>query len=139
MIRKSLLILVLFTTVAFAQGIRWERSVQAAIVKGKKLNKPVMLVVSKDGCRWCVRFDDTTLQDKRVVDFVNKNYIAVEAYLSRNEVPYRFVTGGTPSTWFIKDGEPMFQPLAGAYPADQFLEALKIALDEYKKLPKEKK
>ena len=125
--------LMAFVSVVNADSIHWEKSAHAAIMKGKKLHRPVMVVVNKDGCRWCERFAATTLRDQAVVKEVNRNFIAFRGHVNRNEIPYRLQTSGTPSTWFLKDGEPMFQPLAGAYPATQFLEALEIVKKEYAK------
>ncbi|MEA3521518.1 MAG: thioredoxin family protein [Campylobacterota bacterium] len=132
MIKKILLTLTLLTTLVSAASIQWESNLKVAIAKGKRLNKPVMFLVNRDGCGWCDRFLAGTLSDPKVVATLNSNYVSVQGYTNRNTVPADLVTNGTPGTWFLKDGEPMFQPMMGAQPATTYLEALSIVLDEYK-------
>jgi len=43
------------------------------------------------------------------------------------------MTHGTPATWFIKGKSPMFEPIMGAVESDDFLKALDIVKQEYKK------
>jgi len=121
------------TTVSVATTIQWEKSVAEAIAKGKRLRKPVMVLVSRDGCGWCDRFKAGTLSDPKVIALLNKNFITVEGYANRGEIPSDLLTRGTPGTWFIKNGEPMFQALMGAIPVSQYLEALDVVSKEFKK------
>jgi thioredoxin-related protein len=122
-----------------ATSIQWEKNVAVAIAKGKRLHKPVMVLVNRDGCGWCDRFKADTLRDPKVIEILNKNYISVEGYTNRGTIPDDLVTRGTPGTWFIKNGEPMFQALMGAIPVAQYLEALDIVSKEFKKTPESAK
>ncbi len=132
MIKKLLVTLTLLSMVASAATLNWEKDLDSAIAKGKKLHRPVMFVVSRDGCGWCDRFRSTTLSNEEVVKKLNSEFVSYEGHTNRGEVPSDLYTNGTPGTWFMKDGEPMYQPLMGAYPVPQFLEALKVVLQEYK-------
>jgi len=132
MIKKMVLALILLSTLATAATVNWEKSVKLAIMKGKKLHKPVMLLVNRDGCKWCSYMKANTLSDPKVVEVLNRDFVSAQGYTNRGTVPSDFITRGTPATWFIKDGEPMYQPLPGAIPVDQYLEALKIISQEYK-------
>lgn len=132
MMQKLLVLMVLLSSILGAAEIIWSKDVASAIALGKKENKPVMLLVSKDGCKWCDVIKADTLSDPKVVARLNSDFISVEGYTNRNEVPYRLMTNGTPGTWFLKEGEPMFQPLMGALPAASYLEALDVVLKAFK-------
>jgi hypothetical protein len=132
MIKKVLVILALLSVVASAASVNWEKSLDSAIAKGKKEHKPVMFLVSRDGCGWCDRFRAGTLSNPEVVKKLNSEFVSFEGYTNRGTVPRDLITNGTPGTWFIKDDEPMYQPLMGAYPVAQYLEALNVVLKEYK-------
>lgn len=116
--------------------LQWEESIKVAIAKGKRVNKPVMVMVNRDGCRWCDYMKANALSDPKVVAKLNRNFISAQGFTNRGTVPSDLVTRGTPGTWFIKNGEPMFQALKGATPADQYLEALDIVLKEFKSVKK---
>ncbi len=136
MIQKIIAGLLLCAALVWAEGIRWEKDIATAIKKGRQLNKPVMVLVSKDGCHWCDHMRESTLKNPEVVKRLNSDFISVEGYTNRGEVPRDLMTGGTPGTWFVKNGEPMFQPLMGALPADQYLEALDVVSTEFRKIKK---
>ncbi len=131
MIKKVLVLLTLLSVVVSAESVNWEENLREAIAKGKEEHKPVMFVVSRDGCGWCDKFRAGTLSNPEVVKILNSKFINFEGYTNRGTVPREFLTNGTPGTLFLKGSEPMFQPLMGAYPLTQFLEALNIVLKEY--------
>ncbi len=114
--------------------LEWEKSIADAIAKGKKMRKPVMILVSKDGCHWCDHLRETTLSNSKVIAKLSQDFIIAEGYVNRGEVPRELYTSGTPVTWFLKNGEPMFQPMMGSVPVSQYLEALDIVLKEFKKI-----
>ena len=139
MIKKIVVSLMLLSVIASAASVQWEKDLQSAVAKGKKLHKPVMLVVSRDGCGWCDRFRAGTLSNPEVVKKLNSDFISFEGHTNRGNVPRELYTNGTPGTWFLKEGEPMFQPMMGAQPAPNFLEALNIVLAEFQKSAQVKK
>lgn len=139
MIKKILAGLLVLSTLLSAASIHWESNLKVAIAKGKKLDKPVMFLVNRDGCGWCSRFKAGTLSDPKVITALNNDYISVEGYTNRGSVPQELYTNGTPGTWFLKNGEPMFQPMMGAQPVPTYLEALKVVLNEFKTTKSPKK
>ncbi len=118
---------------AESMALNWEKKIPAAINRGKREHKPVMILVTSDGCKWCDILRETTLSDSQVIAKLNKDFIIAQGYTNRGEVPRELYTSGTPGTWFLKNGEPMFQPLMGALPKDQYIEALDIVLKEFQK------
>lgn len=132
---KTLLILALALSSVFADGIKWEKDYAAALKQSKALNKPVMFIVSSHHCHFCVQYESTTLNNPKVVQKLNTDYVAAIAYVDESPIfPRDLYVGGTPATWFLKsDGEPLFEPLMGAVGAADFLKALNIVSTEYKK------
>ncbi len=139
MIKKFFLSLMFLSVVASASSVQWEKDLESAIAKAKKLHKPVMLVVNRDGCGWCERFRAGTLSDPEVVKKLNNDFVSFEGYTNRGSIPEELFTDGTPGTWFLKEGEPMYQPMLGAQPVPYFLEALDIIVDEFQENNQTKK
>lgn len=132
---KILLLLLLTLSAVFANGIKWEKDYATALKQSKTLHKPMMFVISNHNCRFCIQFDSETLSSPKVIQKINADYVAAIVYMDQDPVfPPDLYAGGTPATWFLKsDGEPLFNPLMGAYPAGNFLKALDIVSAEYKK------
>lgn len=131
----------LFATSAFASGVNWAKDYYAGLVQAKKENKPMMFIVSRHSCKWCVYLDETTFADKEIISNLNKNFVAVTSYSDENDyTPKELYTPSTPTIWFLKpSGEPMFQPIMGAMEPKDFKQALKIVNAEYDKIKKQGK
>jgi len=131
----------LLATSGFAAQVNWAKDYNSAIELAKKQNKPVLFVVSRHSCKWCVYLDETTFQDKEIVEDLNKNFIAVTSYSDENDyTPKEFYTPTTPTIWFLKpNAQPMFQPIMGAMKPKNFKEALSIVKKEFNKSKKQGK
>jgi thioredoxin-related protein len=58
-------------------AIKWY-SWDEAIAASKKNPKKIFIDVYTDWCGWCKRMDQTTFQDAKVVEYLNKNFFAVK-------------------------------------------------------------
>lgn len=132
---KILFVLLVTLSTVFGSGIKWEKDYVTALKQSKAQNKPMMFIISNHNCHFCVQFESTALSNPKVIQKLNKEYIAAIAYVDESSVfPNNLYVGGTPATWFLKsDGEPLFEPLMGAVDSTVFLKALDIVSDEYKK------
>jgi thioredoxin-related protein len=136
MVKKILLTLLLAVSV-FGAEVHWANDYKSAIAQAQKEQKPVLFIISRDTCKYCILLDKTTLKDPKVVEELNKNFVAVRAWTNEGDyIPY-FIqqnTPGLPGIWFLKpDGEPLFQPLLGYVKKENFYEALKIVEKEFQK------
>lgn len=137
---KKLLFLVLFiSTLLTATEIKWAKDYESAIKEAKTQNKPVLFVYSNHSCKYCKLLEDTTFKDAKVIKALNRDFISITAYSDENDyMPQELWRPGTPTIWFLyPNGEPMFQPLMGAVDATNFLQALAIVHEEFKKSKKE--
>ncbi len=132
---KTIFILLLTLSTLFGGGIKWEKDYATGLKQAKILNKPMIFIISNHNCHYCVQLESTTLNDQKVIQKINANYIAVIVYVDEDPLfPRDLYVGGTPATWFIKgDGEPMFEPVMGAIDATSFNKALDIVTSEYHK------
>jgi hypothetical protein len=140
MFKKIVLTLLLSISSLMASGINWEKDFHAAMINAKKQNKPVLFISSRHSCKYCVILEETTLEDKKVVKALNRDYISVVSYSDENDyMPKELWRPGTPAIWFLlPTSEPMFQPIMGAIGPDDMLKALAIVKDEFDKLENEK-
>jgi len=135
--KKLLLLLMLVIGSLSAEEIHWEKDFTSALAKAVNEDKPLMFLLSKHGCKWCVHLKENTLKDPEVIKMLNKNFISYEGYSDKGGFPRELLTSGTPATWFISsDKKPMFQPIMGSMDRDNYLNALNIVLQEQKKSAK---
>ncbi len=123
---------ILLSAVAlFGADVKWEKDLSSAIDRSAKEKKPLMVVVTKHGCKWCDVLKKETLQTPKVAAVLNRDFVAYEAVMEEGTVPKSLMTPGTPATWFIKGKSPMFEPVMGAIGVDDFLYALETVKQEY--------
>jgi thioredoxin-related protein len=131
---KFLLSLILFaTTSLFASQIQWAKDFHTGVAEATKQNKPILFIYSNHNCKYCVQLEKTTLQDKRVIESLQKDYISIISYSDEGDyLPRELWRPGTPTLWFLDQrGEPLFEPLMGAVDAENFLKALAIVKLEF--------
>ncbi|WP_295054536.1 thioredoxin family protein [Sulfuricurvum sp.] len=131
--KKIIFTVLVFSFSLFGADVKWEKDIAAAVERAAKEHKPLMVLVTKNGCRWCDVIKQKTLKTPKVVAVLNRDFIAYEGVVDEGTVPPSLMTQGTPATWFIKDKSPMFEPIMGAIESDDFLKALDIVKQEYKK------
>jgi len=137
---KILTILFFSALSILAADVNWTKDYHSALKQAKDQNKPVLFISSRHSCKYCVMLDETTLKDQRVVKGLNRDFISVTSYSDeRDYMPRELWRPGTPAIWFLMpSGEPMFEPIMGAVDADNFLRALAIVKEEFKKTQESK-
>ena len=134
--RKILIYMVLlFATSLMAAEINWAKDYESGLKQAKAENKPMLFVISRDTCKYCVRLKNTTFKDEKVTTVINKDFIAVTSWINENDyIPEKLYTPGLPGIWFLlPSGEPMFQPLMGALGTQEILHYLKQVKSEFEK------
>ncbi len=139
--KKLIAVLLLAFTALTAQGIHWEKDYATALEKAKKLNKPVLFVISRHTCRWCVHLERTTFQDPKVINVLNRDFVNVISYTDEGDyIPRDLYVPGTPTLWFLDStGEPLFRPVQGAIGAKDMYRATQIVETEFRKVMKKKR
>lgn len=145
--RYFLLILILcFTSISLAKGPQWKKF-DEGLSQAKKSGKKILVDVYTDWCSWCKKMDANTYADKKVMEYLNKNFVVIKLNAEANETitysgqkisPAEFSQGmgvsGYPATLFLQsDGQPITL-LPGYAEADMFIHVLSfIGENHYEK------
>ncbi len=137
---KILLTLVLLTLTLFsanvddyAKEMGFERDYETALLKAKKEDKPLMMVLGADYCPWCRKFERKTLSSKLLTPYINAEVITlvVDKKFDIKSFPKEFQTQMTPRVFFINPKtQKSFYETAGYVKKKEYLKNLK----EMKKL-----
>lgn len=140
--RKIFLYLMLVFAISLsASEIKWAKDFDSGIKEAIRFNKPVFFVSSRHTCKYCVMLERNTFTDKKIIDELNNNFVAIISYSDEKDyMPKELWQPGTPALWFLNSqGMPMFQPLMGALGPKDLLEAIKVVKEEFKTLQGKKK
>ncbi len=115
-----------------AGEIRWRDWSPEAFQEALAADRPIVLSISAVWCHWCHVMDETTYSDGRVIDLLNREYVAIRVDNDvRPDVNARYNMGGWPTTAFLT---PQGDILSGAtyLPPDQMLNALQQVASAYR-------
>lgn len=109
---KKIILLLIMAISLFASDIDWPSDYKAALAKAKKEDKSVYVLLTSDNCRWCRKFESTTLQEKEIVDRLAKEFVVVHISRDRDYVPKNFETTPVPRHYFVdSDGKILYESL----------------------------
>ena len=136
--KRSFLLFLMLTAVSFtsAKEPQW-RSFDEGLKQAKLTGKKVLVDVYTDWCSWCKKMDANTYANKKVSEYLNKNFVIIKlnaegdgtiTYSGEKISPAQFAQGmgvsGYPATLFLKsDGQPITL-LPGYSEADMFIHVL---------------
>ena len=136
--RLFILLLISFSLFAsnvdkFAQEMGFERDYKIALLKSKKENRVLMMVLGADYCPWCRKFEHKTLSSSLIKAHLDKNVVTlvVDKKYDVDSFPSQFKTEFTPRVFFInpKD-ETIISQTTGYVKKMEFMKKL----DEVEKL-----
>jgi thioredoxin-related protein len=129
-----------------AESITWYKY-DEGVKQAAKLNRLILIDFYTDWCGWCKKMDKTTFTDQAVVEYINKNFIAIKVNAESNaslsspdglnsgvKVARSFGVNSYPQYWFVESNGKKIDKLPGYAPPDRFIIVLKyIGEGEYKK------
>jgi thioredoxin-related protein len=73
----GLLLSIVLVASVKAEGIRWYTDADDAWTEVDQAGRPLMVLVTRQGCPFCVRMKNSTLADPLVVQVVNAEFVAL--------------------------------------------------------------
>ena len=109
---KYLISIILFSTLLWSADLDWPSDYDKALTQAKKENKFVYVFITSDSCRWCRKFEETTLQDRDIKKRLKKEYISIHLSRDRHTIPDQFKTSPVPRHYFLdQKGEVLYNTL----------------------------
>jgi len=98
---KSVLFLLLFAVSLFSAEINWSSDYNKALQEAKIKHKLIYILITSDSCRWCRKFEHTTLQDKQIQKRLHSGFVTLHFSRDRNKIPKQFKTTPIPQHYFV--------------------------------------
>ena len=129
---KSIILLLLATTLMFAEDYKgfakrmgYETEYKTALIKAKKENKELMVLMVTNYCPWCSKFEKKTLSDEKVDSVVKSKYIPLIINRQEGNFPSYLHTPIVPVTFFVNpDDEKVIHESVGFSNKIDFLNLL---------------
>ena len=95
-----------------ADEIKWSHDYHKALIQAKKENKLVYVLITSDDCRWCRKFEQTTLIDMDIEDKLEEEYITIQLSRDHHKIPAKFKTSPVPRHYFLdQKGDILYDTL----------------------------
>ncbi|WP_457744723.1 DUF255 domain-containing protein [Sulfurimonas sp.] len=130
---KIVLILISLLFTLNAMNLGWSNNYEKALKNAKVENKLVYVLITSDNCRWCRKFEMTTLQDKQIKERLKKQFITIHLSRERDVVPSYFKTAPIPRHYFVDGVGNILYSSLGYRDAEVFNIFMDYAQDNYKK------
>ncbi|MFC1664804.1 DUF255 domain-containing protein [Pseudomonadota bacterium] len=105
------------------QFLEYSRDV---IADNKNQKRPYFLLFSAQWCHWCAVFNERTLHEKKVSDFLNSNFVNVFVDTDINGGAYKkYKARGWPYVVFLNPDGSIYYKYSGTLYADDFLQVIK--------------
>ncbi len=109
---KYLISILLFSTLLFSSDLGWSSDYEKALIQAKKENKFVYVLITSDSCRWCRKFEQTTLLDMDIEDRLEEEYITLHLSRDQHKIPGKFKTSPVPRHYFLdQKGDILYDTL----------------------------
>ena len=95
-----------------------------ALSLSKQNNKPIMLKLTADNCKYCIKMDNEVLSDNEVKSLVDENFIMLSINVSKEVVPLNLKYSVTPTFVFIDKNEKIMSKLPGSWNKKDFIDLL---------------
>jgi thioredoxin-related protein len=130
---KKLALLALLMANLFASDIAWSDSYEQAQAKAKKESKPLLVLITSEQCRWCRKFEATTLQDEDVISKLNSKFVTVHVTRDKSVYPKSLSAKMVPMNYFLDSNGKVIYSMPGYWPTEDYQSILDDALLKYKK------
>jgi len=109
---RGLIFLFMIATALFSNELGWSHNYDKSLEKAKESGKLVYVLITSDNCRWCRKFENTTLQDKAILKRLYSEFEVVHLSRDRDDIPKSFETTPVPRHYFVDvNGKVLYNSL----------------------------
>ena len=120
--KKILLLATLLTSSLFAD-LTWHKYSEA-IALAKAEDKIVMVMLSREDCPSCEYMKDIVFEDAKIMEMMEKKFLAVQIDIHKDYIPNSLTYIGTPTFHFLNKYESKIDRIDGGENVKTFMDKL---------------
>lgn len=117
---KILLSIMMLVSVLLSADLGWNSDYKEALKQAKVQKKNVYMLITSQSCRWCRKFEATTLQDKATLAALNKKYVLLHVDKDLDFFPEKFNRKRVPRHYFLTAKGEVIYSFLGYWNSEDF-------------------
>ncbi|MBU0721189.1 thioredoxin family protein [bacterium] len=105
---------------ALSADLDWSNDYNKALSQASKEKKDVYLLITSENCRWCRKFENTTLQDEETIERLKLKYILLHIDRDKDYLPGKFKSKRVPRHYFITSKGEVIYSFLGYWDKEDF-------------------
>ena len=118
--KKYLCAIVAWSMALFGAELDWNDDYDKALKEAKAQNKDVYMLVTSSNCKWCKKFQKTTLQDEATIERLKQQYVLLHIDKNKNYMPKKFKKKKVPRHYFITNKGEVIYSFLGYWDVEDF-------------------
>ncbi|NPA61550.1 MAG: thioredoxin family protein [Epsilonproteobacteria bacterium] len=134
---RYIVILIIYITVSFGSSddnLTIHHNYRKALESAKEKNRPLFILFTKDGCRWCDRLKDNLMSVDELKSGLKSQFIVLFLNRDRDSYPKKFKIDAVPTVFMVSPKEEIFTEILGYHskPRDytKWFNYVKIEMEE---------
>ena len=99
-----------------------------AVKMAKNSNKLIMLKLTSDHCKYCIKMDSEVMVDQDVKELLTKHFITVNINVDKERIPLGIKRGITPTFIFIDKNQKVVSKIPGSWNKRDFVDLLQARI-----------
>jgi thioredoxin-related protein len=117
---KILWITLLFLTTLYSDELGWNNDYTKALEQAKVEKKDVYMFITSANCRWCRKFEATTLQDEGILQRLKEKYVLLHIDRDADYMPENFKKKRVPRHYFLRANGEIIYSFLGYWANEDF-------------------
>lgn len=122
--RKFIFVALFFAVTLFGGDLNWNHDYKKALEEAKAQKKDVYMFITSSNCRWCRKFEATTLQEEAILQRLNKQYVLLHIDRDADYMPENFKKERVPRHYFLRANGEIIYSFLGYWANEDFISFL---------------
>lgn len=136
---KVVFLVLMYLSSLFGANLDWNNDYNKALQEAKAQKKDIYMFITSADCRWCRKFEATTLQDEAILQKLKTQYVFLHIDRDKDYMPEHFKKKRVPRHYFLREDGTIIYSFLGYWASEDFVSFLQDVDKRRKEQDKNKK